>query len=123
VDVFTQNVKRETRNEKRETKMTGAEIIIECLKREGVEVIFGYPGGQVLPLFDKLFDCGIRFILPRHEQAAAHAADGYARATGKTGVCIATAGRDEFDNRHRDRVHGFHSYGGHNRTSQDFRDR
>ncbi|MDD2703627.1 MAG: biosynthetic-type acetolactate synthase large subunit [Candidatus Omnitrophica bacterium] len=72
--------------------MTGAEIIIECLKREGVEVIFGYPGGQVLPLFDKIFDCGIRFILPRHEQAAAHAADGYSRATGKTGVCIATSG-------------------------------
>lgn len=72
--------------------MTGAQIIIECLKREGVEVIFGYPGGQVLPLFDKLYDSDIKFILPRHEQAAAHAADGYARATGKVGVCIATSG-------------------------------
>ncbi|MEW6170583.1 MAG: biosynthetic-type acetolactate synthase large subunit [Candidatus Omnitrophota bacterium] len=73
-------------------KMTGAQIIIECLKREGVEVIFGYPGGQVLPLFDKIYDSDIKFILPRHEQAAAHAADGYARATGKVGVCIATSG-------------------------------
>ncbi|MBU3958363.1 MAG: acetolactate synthase large subunit, partial [Candidatus Omnitrophica bacterium] len=72
--------------------MTGAEILIECLKREGVQVIFGYPGGSVLPLFDKLYDSDIKFILTRHEQAAAHAADGYARATGKVGVCIATSG-------------------------------
>jgi acetolactate synthase-1/2/3 large subunit len=57
-----------------------------------VEVIFGYPGGQVLPIFDKLYDADIRFILTRHEQGAAHAADGYARATGKAGVCIATSG-------------------------------
>ncbi len=73
-------------------KMTGAEILIECLKREKVEVLFGYPGGQVLPIFDKLYDAPIKFILVRHEQAAAHAADGYARATGKTGVCLATSG-------------------------------
>lgn len=72
--------------------MTGAQILIECLKREGVEVMFGYPGGAVLPIFDKLYDAPIRFILTRHEQAAAHAADGYARATGKVGVCIATSG-------------------------------
>ncbi len=72
--------------------MNGAQILIECLKREGVEVIFGYPGGQVLPIFDKLYDCDIKFILPRHEQGAAHAADGYARATGKVGVCLATSG-------------------------------
>ena len=72
--------------------MTGAEILIECLKREGVEVMFGYPGGAVLPIFDKLYDSDIKFILTRHEQAAAHAADGYARATGKVGVCIATSG-------------------------------
>ncbi|MCM8799197.1 MAG: biosynthetic-type acetolactate synthase large subunit [Candidatus Omnitrophica bacterium] len=72
--------------------MTGAQILIECLKREGVEVIFGYPGGAVLPIFDQLYDSSIRFILTRHEQAAAHAADGYARATGKVGVCIATSG-------------------------------
>ena len=72
--------------------MTGAEILIESLKREGVEVMFGYPGGSVLPIFDKLYDADIRFILTRHEQGAAHAADGYARATGKVGVCLATSG-------------------------------
>lgn len=73
--------------------MTGAQILIECLRREGVEVIFGYPGGSVLPIFDKLYDCqDIKFILTRHEQGAAHAADGYARVTGKPGVCLATSG-------------------------------
>lgn len=72
--------------------MTGAQILIECLKREGVEVMFGYPGGQVLPIFDQIYDSDIKFILTRHEQGAAHAADGYARATGKVGVCIATSG-------------------------------
>ena len=73
-------------------KLTGAQILIESLKREGVEVMFGYPGGQVLPIFDKLYDADIKFILTRHEQGAAHAADGYARATGRVGVCIATSG-------------------------------
>lgn len=72
--------------------INGAQILIECLKREGVEVMFGYPGGQALPLFDKIYDSDIRFILTRHEQGAAHAADGYARATGKPGVCISTSG-------------------------------
>lgn len=72
--------------------MTGAQILIECLKREGVEAIFGYPGGVLLPIFDRLYDTDIKFILTRHEQGAAHAADGYARATGKPGVCIATSG-------------------------------
>ncbi|MEK7868362.1 MAG: biosynthetic-type acetolactate synthase large subunit, partial [Candidatus Omnitrophota bacterium] len=73
-------------------KLTGAKILIEALKKEGVEVIFGYPGGQVLPIFDALYDADIRFILTRHEQGAAHAADGYSRATGKVGVCLATSG-------------------------------
>jgi len=72
--------------------MTGAQILIECLIKEKVEVMFGYPGGVVLPIFDKLYDAPIRFILTRHEQGAAHAADGYARATGKVGVCLATSG-------------------------------
>ncbi len=72
--------------------MTGAKILIECLKKEGVEVMFGYPGGVVLPIFDELYDAPIRFILTRHEQGAAHAADGYARATGRVGVCLATSG-------------------------------
>jgi len=73
-------------------KMTGAKIFVEALKKQGVEVIFGYPGGVVLPIFDVLYDSDIRFILTRHEQGAAHAADGYARATGKVGVCLATSG-------------------------------
>ncbi|HQL64934.1 MAG TPA: thiamine pyrophosphate-binding protein, partial [bacterium] len=72
--------------------MIGAKIIVECLKKEGVEVIFGYPGGSVIPLCDALYDSGIRFILTRHEQGAAHAADGYSRASGKIGVCLATSG-------------------------------
>jgi len=73
-------------------KKTGAQILIESLKKEKVEVMFGYPGGVVLPIFDVLYDAPIRFILTRHEQGAVHAADGYARATGKTGVCLATSG-------------------------------
>lgn len=73
-------------------KIRGAKIFIEALKKEGVEHIFGYPGGAVLPTFDELYDCDINFTLTRHEQAAAHAADGYARSSGKVGVCIATSG-------------------------------
>ncbi|MFC1709017.1 biosynthetic-type acetolactate synthase large subunit [Candidatus Omnitrophota bacterium] len=72
--------------------MNGAQIFVESLKKEGVDVVFGYPGGSVLPIFDKIYDSGLNFILTRHEQGAAHAADGYARATGKVGVCIATSG-------------------------------
>ncbi len=73
-------------------KLSGARIVVESLKKEGVQIVFGYPGGQVLPLFDALYDGGLNFMLTRHEQAAAHAADGFARATGKVGVCIATSG-------------------------------
>ncbi len=73
-------------------KISGAQLIVKCLKKEGVEVIFGYPGGAVIPLYDALYESDIRHILVRHEQGAAHAADGYARATGKTGVCMATSG-------------------------------
>ena len=74
-------------------KMTGAQIICEGLVKEGVEVIFGFPGGAVLPLYDTLARYPqLRHILVRHEQGAAHAADGYARATGKVGVCMATSG-------------------------------
>jgi acetolactate synthase-1/2/3 large subunit len=74
-------------------KMRGAKILIESLKREGVEFLFGIPGGAVIHIFDDLYDePGIKFIHTRHEQAAAHAADGYARATGKVGVAIATSG-------------------------------
>ena len=73
-------------------KINGAQMLIKCLKEEGVEVIFGFPGGKVIPIYDAIFDSDIRHILVRHEQGASHAADGYARATGKTGVCVATSG-------------------------------
>lgn len=73
-------------------KLKGAEILLRCLEEEGVDTIFGYPGGAVLPIYDALYHSKIRHILVRHEQGAAHAADGYARATGKVGVCIATSG-------------------------------
>ncbi|MDR2726202.1 MAG: biosynthetic-type acetolactate synthase large subunit [Candidatus Adiutrix sp.] len=71
---------------------SGAQIIIEALGRAGVDVVFGYPGGQVIPLYDALYDAPLRHILTRHEQGAAHAADGYARATGRPGVVLATSG-------------------------------
>ena len=74
-------------------KLTGAQIICESLVKEGIEVIFGFPGGTILPLYDTLPQYPqLRHILVRHEQGAAHAADGYARATGKVGVCMATSG-------------------------------
>jgi len=73
-------------------QMNGAKAFIESLKKEGVDTIFGYPGGVLLHIYDEIYDSDLRHILVRHEQAAAHAADGYARATGKTGVCLATSG-------------------------------
>lgn len=72
--------------------MTGAQAVIESLKRENVQVVFGYPGGSVLTLYDELYKAKFPHILTGHEQAAVHAADGYARATGKPGVCFATSG-------------------------------
>src|SRR4030043_226520 len=73
-------------------KKTGSQIIIECLKKERVDTLFYYPGGAVLPLFDEFINAPFRQILVRHEQAAVHAADGYARATGKVGVAVVTSG-------------------------------
>ncbi len=73
-------------------KMTGAQAVIESLKREHVQVVFGYPGGSVLTLYDELYKANFPHILTGHEQGAVHAADGYARATGKPGVCFATSG-------------------------------
>jgi acetolactate synthase-1/2/3 large subunit len=74
-------------------KKTGAQILVDALQKENVEVIFGFPGGQVIPIFDALYDVKTpKVLLVRHEQAAAHAADGYARATGRVGVCLATSG-------------------------------
>ena len=73
--------------------MTGADIVIRALKEQGVDTMFGYPGGAVLPIYDALYgDNDIRHILVRHEQGAGHAAEGYARSTGKPGVCLVTSG-------------------------------
>lgn len=73
-------------------KQSGAQILIKCLEEEKVRAIFGYPGGAVLDIYDALYDSSLKHFLVRHEQGAAHAADGYARATGKPGVCLATSG-------------------------------
>jgi len=75
-------------------QLSGAEIVIECLKEQGVDTVFGYPGGAILNVYDELYKHRgeIRHILTSHEQGASHAADGYARATGKVGVCLATSG-------------------------------
>ena len=75
-------------------QLTGSEIVIECLKEQGVDTVFGYPGGAILNVYDELYkhQNEIKHILTSHEQGAAHAADGYARATGKVGVCLATSG-------------------------------
>ena len=75
-------------------QLNGSEIIIECLKEQGVDTVFGYPGGTILNVYDALYKHSdeIKHILTSHEQGAAHAADGYARATGRVGVCMATSG-------------------------------
>jgi acetolactate synthase-1/2/3 large subunit len=75
-----------------DTKRTGAQILWEVLVREGVEVVFGYPGGAIMPAYDAMLQYPIRHVLVRHEQGAAHMADGYARASGRVGVCVATSG-------------------------------
>ena len=74
-------------------QITGSESLVKSLEHAGVEVVFGIPGGAILPAYDPLMDSsGIRHILVRHEQGAGHAAEGYAQATGKVGVCMATSG-------------------------------
>ena len=75
-------------------QLTGSEIVIECLKEQGVDTVFGYPGGAILNIYDELYkhEDEIHHVLTSHEQGAAHAADGYARVTGKVGVCMATSG-------------------------------
>src|SRR5437588_3693358 len=72
--------------------LKGAEIVLRCLRAEGVDLVFGYPGGAIMPLYDALDGSGVRHILTRHEQGAVFAAEGYARSTGKVGVAIATSG-------------------------------
>ena len=82
-----------TATEEKTTLMTGAQILLECLKKEGVDEVFGYPGGAILNLYDALYDCkDIKHYLVRHEQAAIHAAEGYARVSGKPGVAFVTSG-------------------------------
>jgi acetolactate synthase-1/2/3 large subunit len=73
-------------------KLTGAQILVKCLRREGVEILFGYPGGKVISIYDAIYQENFKHIISRHEQGAVHAADGYARATGRPGVCLATSG-------------------------------
>ncbi len=73
-------------------QLTGAQAVVKCLEEEGVDTVFGYPGGQIMPLYDALYDSPLRHILTVHEQGAVHAADGYARVSGRAGVCIATSG-------------------------------
>ena len=75
-------------------QMNGSDILVECMLEQGVDTVFGYPGGAVLNIYDALYKYSdrIRHVLTAHEQGASHAADGYARATGKVGVCIATSG-------------------------------
>ena len=80
------------KSDKNDKKMNGATSLVRSLEHAGVDVMFGIPGGAILPAYDPLFDSSIRHILVRHEQAAVHAADGYARATGKVGVALVTSG-------------------------------
>ena len=79
---------------KQKERITGAEAVLRCFLEEGVDTIFGYPGGAIMPVYDALYSYQdrLRHILPRHEQGAIHAAEGYARVTRKTGVCMATSG-------------------------------
>ena len=86
-------------------QLNGAEIVIECLKEQGVDTVFGYPGGAILNVYDELYKHRdeIRHILTSHEQGAAHAADGYARATGKV------TGRNKSCNRNRNSIYGFYT--------------
>ena len=72
--------------------MKGAELVIKALEHQGVDIVFGYPGGAIMPIYDALVDSTLKHILVRHEQAAVLAADGYARVTGRAGVCMATSG-------------------------------
>src|SRR5262249_19709126 len=83
----------ELEDEMAKERLTGAQVLIRCLELEGVEYVFGHPGGAILPIYDAVYHSKkVRHVLVRHEQAGAHMAEGYARATGKVGVCMATSG-------------------------------
>ena len=95
------------------SQMTGAKMVVKALKDQGVDTVFGYPGGAVLPIYDEIFQQNeIRHILVRHEQGAVHAAEGYARSTGKPGVVLVTSGprRDQRCYRIDRRFNGFYSF-------------
>ncbi len=103
-------------------ELTGAEITIRCLQEEGVEYVFGYPGGAVLFIYDELFKQEqIKHVLVRHEQAAVHAADGYSRSTDKVGVALVTSGPGVTNavTGIATAYHGFHPDGGDQRSSAD----
>ena len=107
-------------------ELTGAEIVVRCLQEEGVEYVFGYPGGAVLFIYDELFKQNkVKHILVRHEQGAVHAADGYARSTDKVGVSLVTSGpgRHQRGDRHRHGLHGLDPARDHHRPGADARDR
>ena len=103
--------------------MRGADALIRALERAGVDTVFGIPGGACLPIYDALHDSPIRHVLMRHEAAAGHAAEGYARATGRIGVAIGTVrpGRDEPRHRDRRRPDGLDPDAVHHRPGQDRR--
>ena len=107
-------------------KTTGAKALLDSLKRQGVQVIFGYPGGAVIPIYDAIYEeAEIRHILVRHEQGAGHMAEGYALVTGKVGVCLATSGPGATNlvTRHRRRYDGQRPDGRHHRPGHDHGDR
>ena len=85
--MMSKNSKDNEQQRKSYVGLTGAELFHQMLLEEGVEIMFGIPGGALLPIFDCLYESPIKFVLTRHEQGAAHMADGYARSTGKVGVC------------------------------------
>ncbi|STH68472.1 acetolactate synthase II [Escherichia coli] len=99
--------------------MNGAQWVVHALRAQGVNTVFGYPGGAIMPVYDALYDGGVEHLLCRHEQGAAMAAIGYARATGKTGVCIATSGPGATNliNRACGRTVRFHPCCCHHRSS------
>ena len=101
--------------------VNGAQIMVKCLEKEGVKVVFGYPGAAICPFYDELYQSEIHHILVRQEQNAGHAASGYARASGKPGVCIATSGpgRHQLNHRPGHRLYGQYPHHRHHRPGAE----
>ena len=118
----SQTLRPEERRAASDPSMTGSKALIESFLQEGVETVFGYPGGAIIPVYDALYDYRdrLRHILVRHEQGAVHAAQGYARVSGRVGVCLVTSGPGRHE--HRDgagrRADGLHAAGARHRTSR-----